>query len=103
MGSLGRFLAICIVPAGLATGWQANADDVRNGGTLHLGELDLRLGESETRWTSAREGAIALDRNTYVFGREDTYESMLSRRGIADPQRGTTIGLGFSFPIEVGR
>ena len=69
-------------------------------GTLRLGELDLQVGRSSDRWTSSLGGAIALDDNTFLFGREDTYESEFTRKGITRPDTGATFGIGMKFRFD---
>lgn len=78
-------------------------DAFDRGETVHLGDVDIRLGKEDSRWVRQRQGNIDLDKNTYLFGREDTYESMLSRKGIADPAVGATVGLGMTFKFDYGK
>ena len=72
-------------------------DAFARGETLYLGEVKVRLGEDESRWGSVRQGSIDLDKNTFVFGRQDTYQSLTTRNGIDLPAKGATIGVGMGF------
>lgn len=65
--------------------------------TLYLGQVAVRLGEDESRYGSTRQGNIDLDGNTFVFGREDTYQSLTTLNGIDLPKTGATVGVGMGF------
>jgi hypothetical protein len=96
-------ISLSLVVVGLAA--PALAEDVSafaDGGRLRIGGIDVNVGRSADRWTSARGGSIALDDNTFLFGQEDTYESVLTRRGMADPATGTTFGIGMKFRFDSG-
>ena len=67
------------------------------GDTIYLGNVDIRLAEDKTRWGSTRQGNIDLDKNTFLFGRQDTYETLVTRSGIDLPEKGATIGVGMEF------
>jgi len=67
------------------------------GDTIYLGDVDIRLGEEKSRWGSTRQGNIDLTKNAFLFGREDTYETLTTRNGIDLPERGATIGVGMGF------
>lgn len=72
-------------------------DAFARGQVLYLGELDIRLDKDQSRWGETRQGNIDLNRNTFLFGREDTYETLASRSGIDQPEKGATIGVGMGF------
>jgi len=73
-------LIAAVSPALPAYGQEQNA--FARGDILRLGEVDVRLGEEKSRWGATRQGNIDLNKNTFLFGREDTYENLVSRRSI---------------------
>lgn len=80
--------------------WQAKAEGqnaFERGETVHIGQVDVKLGEDANRWGATRQGNVEIGKNTFVFGREDTYESMTTRTGIDLPKTGATIGVGMGF------
>lgn len=91
--------------ASLAAAGPAEAGDpmaFAAGDTLKLGGLDVELGHSQERWMQSRGGSVALDDNTFLFGREDTYRTPFSDRGIAEAATGATIGIGMKFRFSSG-
>jgi len=88
-------LIAAMSPALPAHGQEQNA--FTRGDILRLGDVDIRLGEEKSRWGSTRQGNIDLNKNAFLFGREDTYETLASRSGIDLPDKGATIGVGMGF------
>lgn len=92
----GKLIVLTMVLPAFAA--DAPAQDVfERGATLHFGEVDVRLDESSSRWNSARQGNIDLNRNTFLFGRQDTYRAIDTHNGISEPELGTTVGVGLGF------
>ncbi|MFV2092821.1 MAG: hypothetical protein ACC634_07025 [Hyphomicrobiales bacterium] len=97
--SVGIFIPLALIaaiaPNSPAHGQEKSA--FARGDILQLGDFDIRLEEEKTRWGATRQGNIDLDKNTFLFGREDTYENLVTRSGIDLPEKGATIGIGMGF------